>query len=92
MIESFRHKGLRKLYEKGDRSGLRADIAKKAELYLSILDTASTVKELDITGFSFHALTGNLRGFYSVFLSRNHRMIFRFEKGKAFDVDVVDYH
>ena len=92
MIESFKHKGLRKLYEKGDRSGLRTDIAVKAELYLSILDTASTVKELDITGFSFHPLTGNLRGFYSVVVSRNHRIIFRFKDGNALDVDLVDYH
>jgi proteic killer suppression protein len=92
MIESFKHKGLKKLYDKGDRSGLRTDIAKKAELYLSILDTASTVEELNITGFGFHPLTGNLRGFYSVVMSRNHRMIFRFEEGSAFDVDLVDYH
>ena len=92
MIESFKHKGLRKLYEKGDRSGLRTDIAVKAELYLSILDTASTVKELDITGFSFHPLRGNLRGFYSVVVSRNHRIIFRFKDGNALDVDLVDYH
>ena len=92
MIESFKHKGLRKLYEKGERSGLRTDIAKKAELYLSILDTANTVEELDITGFSFHQLTGNLRGYYSVFVSRNHRIIFRFKDGNAFEVDLVDYH
>jgi len=92
MVESFKHKGLKKLYEKGDRSGLRTDIAKKAELYLSILDTASSVEELNMTGFSLHPLTGNLRGFYSVFLSRNHRMIFRFHEGNAFDVDLVDYH
>lgn len=92
MIESFKHKGLRKLYEKGDRSGLRTDIAMKAELYFSILDTARTMKELDITGFSFHTLRGNLRGFYSVVVSRNHRIIFRFEAGNAFDVDLVDYH
>jgi proteic killer suppression protein len=92
MIESFKHKGLRKLYEKGDRSGLRTDIAKKAELYLSILDMASTVEELDITGFSFHQLTGNLRGYYSVLVSRNHRIIFRFKDGNAFEVDLVDYH
>lgn len=92
MIESFKHKGLRKLYEKGDRSGLRTDIAKKAELYLSILDTASTVEELDIMGFSFHQLTGNLRGYYSVLVSRNHRIIFRFKDGNAFEVDLVDYH
>lgn len=92
MIENFKHRGLKKLYEKGDRSGLRTDIADKAELYLSILDTAQTVQELEITGFGFHRLTGNLRGFYSVFVSRNHRIIFRFEDGSAFDVDLVDYH
>jgi len=92
MIERFKHKGLRKLYEKGDRSGLRTDIAMKAELCLSILDTARTMKELDITGFSSHTLRGNLRGFYSVVVSRNHRIIFRFEAGNAFDVDLVDYH
>ena len=92
MIENFRHRGLKRLYEKGDRSLLRADIANKAELYLSVLDTAEKLEELDITGFSFHPLSGNLKGFYSVFVSRNHRIIFRFEDGNAFDVDLVDYH
>ena len=92
MIENFKHKGLRKLYEKEDRSGLRTDIAHKAELYLSVLDTASSVEELDVTGFSLHRLTGNMRGFYSVSVSRNYRIIFRFEDGTVSDVDLVDYH
>ena len=87
MIENFKHRGLKKLYEKGHRSGFRTDVADKAELYLSILDTAQTVQELDITGFGFHRLTGNLRGFYSVIVSRNHRIIFRFGDASAFDVD-----
>ena len=86
------HKGLRTLYEKGVRSGLRTDIAMKAELYLSILDTAGSLKELDVTGFSFHPLRGNLRNFYSVVVLRNHWIIFRFDEGNAFDVDLVDYH
>ena len=92
MIASFKHKGLKRLYEKGDRRGLRTDIGNKAELYLSILDTAGAVGELDITGFNFHALAGNLKGFFGVSVSRNHRIIFRFEDGNAFDVDLVDYH
>ncbi len=92
MIGNFRHKGLKRLYEKGDKSRLRPDIADKAELYLSILDSAENLKELDITGFGFHPLTGNRRGFYSVHVSRNHRIVFRFEEGTAFDVDLVDYH
>lgn len=92
MIESFRHRGLKRLYEKGEKSRLRADIVDKAELYLSVLDSAETLEELDITGFGFHPLKGNMRGFFSVFVSRNHRIIFRFEDGKAFDIDLVDYH
>ena len=92
MIENFRHRGLKKLYERGDKSRLRQDIASKAELYLSVLDSAENLEELDITGFTFHPLTGDMRGFYSVFVSRNNRIIFRFEDGRAFDVDLVDYH
>jgi len=92
MIESFRHRGLKRLYERGDKSRLRSDIADKAALVLSVLDSAETLEELDIAGFGFHPLKGNLRGFYSVFVSRNHRIIFRFEDGKAFDIDLVDYH
>jgi toxin HigB-1 len=92
MIESFRHRGLKKLYEKGDGTRLRSDIADKAELYLSVLDSAETTKDLDIIGFGFHPLKGNMRGFYSVVVSRNHRIIFKFEDGKAFDIDLVDYH
>ena len=92
MIENFRHRGLKRLFERGEKKQLRPDIADKAELYLSILDSAETLEELDITGFNFHRLTGNFRGFYSVFVSRNHRIIFRFEDENVFDVDLVDYH
>lgn len=92
MIENIKHRGLKRLYEHGDRSGLRTDIAEKAALYLSLLDTAQTVRELDMIGFGLHRLTGNRKGWFSVSVSRNHRIIFRFESGKAFDVDLVDYH
>ena len=53
MIENFRHRGLKRLYERGDKSQLRPDIADKAELYLSVLDAAEELAELDITGFVF---------------------------------------
>lgn len=80
------------LYKHGDRSKLRADIAAKAERFLSFLDEAQDVKELDLPGYGLHALTGNMRGVWSVTVSRNHRIIFRFADGTAFDVDLVDYH
>lgn len=92
MIGSFKHKGLKRLYQKGDRSGLRSDIADKAVLYLSVLDTAERKDELSVLGFGLHPLTGDKRGYFSVYVSRNHRIIFRFEDGMALDIDLVDYH
>ncbi len=92
MIEHIKHRGLRRLYERGDKSRLRPDIADKAERFLTFLDQALTVEELDLPGYGLHALTGNLRGFWSVSVSRNYRIILRFEDGNVFDVDLVDYH
>ena len=92
MIRSFRHKGLRLLFEKGDRRKVRADQADKIERVLARLDQASEVASMDLPGFRLHPLKGDLRGFWSVTLSGNWRIIFRFENGHAGDVDLIDYH
>ena len=92
MIKNIKHKGLKRLYEKGDKSKLRRDIADKAELYLSILNEADNLDECDILGFGLHELKGDLKGYWSVVVSRNHRLIFRFKNGTAYDIDLVDYH
>ncbi len=92
MIENIRHRGLKRLYQSGDKSKVRSDIANKAERFLSNLDEATTLKEVDLPGYGLHALTGDKQGFYSVTMSRNHRIIFRFKDGTAYDVDLVDYH
>jgi proteic killer suppression protein len=47
---------------------------------------------MDAPGFGLHEMTGDLKGFWSVVISRNWRVIFRFEDGEAYDVDFVDYH
>ncbi|SFL32955.1 proteic killer suppression protein [Nitrosomonas aestuarii] len=92
MIDNFRHRGLKRLYQTGDKSKLRPDIADKAERFLSVLDEADCLDDINLPGYGLHTLTGNKRGFYSVNMSRNHRIIFRFEDGMAYDVDLVDYH
>jgi len=92
MIDNFRHRGLKRLYQTGDKSKLRSDIADKVERFLSVLDEAINVADIDLPGYGLHALTRDKRGFYSVTMSRNHRIIFRFEDGTAYDVDLVDYH
>ncbi len=47
---------------------------------------------MNLPGFVLHPLTAELRGFWSVRVSGDWRVIFRFEDGHAFDVDLVDYH
>lgn len=88
----FRHKGLKLLYEQGDRSKIRADIADKVNRFLTVLDQAEVPGDVDLPGFNLHELKGNLRGFWSATISRNHRIIFRFGPHGAEDVNLVDYH
>ncbi len=92
MIESFRHKGLRRLYEDADHRGLNAQHVEKIELILSVLDAATSIEALDLPSFRLHALTGDLRGLWSITVRANWRIVFRFEGGNALDVDLVDYH
>lgn len=92
MIESFRHKGLRRLYEDGDRRGVNAEHVAKIETILGLLDVARDIEDMDVPSFRLHPLSGNLKGFWSVTVRANWRIIFRFDDGQAFEVDLVDYH
>jgi proteic killer suppression protein len=92
MIRSIRHRGLKRLYEQGDASKLRPDLVDKLTRMLTRLDAAVTVKDMDVQGFGLHRLSGDLKGFWSVTVSRNWRLVFRFDDGDAVDVDFLDYH
>ncbi|MCA2971464.1 MAG: type II toxin-antitoxin system RelE/ParE family toxin [Brevundimonas sp.] len=92
MVRTFRHKGLKRLFEKDNPSGVRADQAGRIRDVLSQLDQAARATDLDLPGYRLHALKGDLQGFWSVTISGNWRIIFRFEDGAALDVDLVDYH
>ena len=92
MIRRFRHKGLKLLFEKGDRRRVRSDHVGKIERILARLEEASEVGNMDLPGFRLHPLKSDLAGFWSVTVSGNWRVIFRLEGGHASDVDLVDYH
>jgi toxin HigB-1 len=64
----------------------------KIRRILALLDAASRPQSLDLPGLRLHALKGDLKGFWSVSISGNWRIVFRFEEGEARDVDLVDYH
>jgi proteic killer suppression protein len=92
MIVSFKHKGLKRLFERGDRSHIGAGLINKVENILATLDAASTPQALDLPGYRLHPLKGDRRGFWAVTIRANWRIIFRFEDGDALDVELVDYH
>jgi len=92
MIASFRHKGLKLLFEKGDRRRVLPDHVDKTRRILARLEEASEVGNMDLPGFRLHPLKGDLAGYWSVTVSGKWRIIFRFEAGHASDVDLIDYH
>jgi toxin HigB-1 len=92
MIEGFRHKGLRRLYEDDDRKLLPPDMVERIREILTALDAAHTVEGLTRPSFRLHALKGQWKGFWAVTVRANWRIVFRFADGKASDVDFVDYH
>ena len=92
MIRSFRHKGLRDLFEKGERRKLKQDHVAKIERILARLDEAVDVEDMDLPGFRLHQLKGDLRDPWAVSISGNWRIAFRFEDSDAYDVDYLDYH
>jgi proteic killer suppression protein len=92
MIESFRHKGLKRFFHEDDRSKLLPDMVERIAVVLAALDAATAIVAMNRPSFRLHRLKGNLRGFWAVTVRANWRIVFRFEEGKAFDVDLVDYH
>lgn len=92
MIRSFRHKGLKRLYDDDDSRGVLAEHAIKLRDILARLDAAQAVEDLDLPGLRLHPLKGELKGSWAVTIRANWRVIFRFADNDAFDVDYVDYH
>jgi len=86
MIPSFKHRGLKRLYERGDGSGIGADVLEVVERILTVLDSAATPEALNLPRYHLHPLKGDRKGLWSVTERANWRIVFRFEEGDAFDV------
>lgn len=92
MIQTFRHKGLKRLFEDDNPSGVRPDQVRRVRDVLAHLDQARSAADLDLPGYRLHPLRGDLKGSWSVTVSGNWRIVFRVEHGHVFDVNLVDYH
>jgi proteic killer suppression protein len=92
MIKSWRHKGLKLFYETGSTAKINANHADKLHDILQVLDFATVPEQMDLPGLRLHPLKGKLKGFYSLTISGNWRLIFKFEGQNAILVDYQDYH
>ena len=92
MITSFQHRGLKRFYERGDRSRLSADMVDRIERILADLDDAKTLGELNLPSYRLHRLGGDRNGQWSITVRANWRVVFKFDGQNIRNVDFVDYH
>ena len=92
MIVTINHKNLRTYYEEGNGSKLPHEHLAKIARLLAALDAISSEEDIKALGSGIHSLSGSLKGYWSIKVSANYRIIFRFEAGDVFDVDYLDYH
>jgi len=92
VIKSFRHKGLEQFFRRGSKAGIQAQHATKLRLQLTALDAATKASDLSAPGWRLHALSGDLKGFHSLTVNGNWRVVFRFVGEDVEMVDYLDYH
>ena len=88
----FAHRGLRRLYARGDARQLDPRLVPRIKRVLLLLDEATEPHHLDLPGFRLHSLKGDRASQWSVSVTANWRIVFRIADGEAVDVDLVDYH
>jgi proteic killer suppression protein len=93
VIRTFRHKGLNRFFRTGSQAGIRPEHAARLRVLLTALEAAAHPGDMNASGWRLHRLRGGeLAGFYSVTVSGNWRLVFRFDGTDAVDVDYLDYH
>jgi proteic killer suppression protein len=92
MITSWKHKGLKRFFESGDKSGIQAHHEKRLKIILQRLNAATHAADMRTPGMGFHKLEGDLVGFHAVTVQANWRVIFKFNGHDAELVNYIDYH
>jgi len=92
MIKSWKHKGIKNFFETGSTAGIIQTHANRLKVILQLLNVARKPEQLDLPGMRFHKLKGNLKGYFSVTVRANWRVIFKFDGEDAILVGYLDYH
>ncbi|NEQ98587.1 MAG: Killer protein [Cyanothece sp. SIO2G6] len=92
MIKTFKSKALEAFFKEGNTKGVPGNLMNRARVRLEAIDSAAVVGDIRISSYGLHELKGNREGTWSVKVSGNWRITFRFQDGNAYDVDIEDYH
>ena len=92
MIQTFKKKELEKLLRDNINKGIAKELEKKLRIRLEVIDSALVIDEIRLPGYDLHELQGDRKGTWSIKVSGNWRLTFRFEDGEVYDVDLEDYH
>jgi proteic killer suppression protein len=92
MIESFKHKGLKRLFETGHISGVNPQHVERLRKILALLETSENIDDMDLPGLNLHKLKGRRKNTLAVKVSENWRVTFKLKNGDALEVDYEDYH
>ena len=92
MIQKFKHKGIKQLFESGASSGVNPKHVMRIRKILALIETAESLEDMDLPGLELHQLRGNRKGTWAVKVSGNWRITFKIQNGDAFDVNYEDYH
>ncbi len=91
MIKSFKHKGLELFFKKGSLKGIQPGHKQKLRIRLTALDTAAIIEDMDLPDFRLHQLKGGKKGLWAIDVSKNWRIVFKFQDGNAYVVNYEDY-
>jgi proteic killer suppression protein len=93
MIKGFKHKGLQEFFVSGKSKRLPQERLKKIKHLLFLIHNAHQLEDINTPGSRLHKLKAPpYAGWFSVDVTGNYRIVFRFEDGNAFDIDYADTH
>ena len=93
MIRSFKSKEAEKLFHRFRSKKLPQDIQQIALRKLRMLNRSTSLQDLKVPPANrLQRLKGNREGQYSIRINDQFRICFRWVKGDAYDVEIVDYH
>jgi toxin HigB-1 len=92
VIVSFRHAGLRELFETGKSRKVQPDLHKRCRRAMDALHAATAVSDLNMPGWSVHPLKGNREGRHAMAVSGPWRITFRWDGKDAHELALEQYH